>query len=59
MDEQIAFRVDAEVKAEFVERCKNMKRDPSEMCREIIAAFNEDRLRIIRKTETMGKLYDN
>jgi len=55
LDDKLVVRVSAKAKRKFVKGCKSMDREYQCFIREIIAAFNEGRLKIQPKK---GNIYD-
>lgn len=47
LDDQMAFRVDSAEKNSFEATCRSANRVPADVMREIVSAFNENRLRVM------------
>ena len=62
LDSNITYRADSDAKALFEKKCKSINKEPGDMHREIVDAFNRGSLRIAVSTETLtlhGELYVN
>jgi len=46
LDDRHAFRINKSDKKNFVEKCELLEVDPAELSRELIVAFNDDRVTI-------------
>ena len=55
-DDQIAFRIHAEERVQFEEKCAAAGRVSAELLREIVIAFNNNNLRIIKPKDQTQKL---
>lgn len=56
LDERFTFRIEGVAKDEFIKRCSEGDREPSDVLREIIDAFNEDRLTLRQSSTPKKKL---
>lgn len=56
LDDRLALRLNAKDKRAFVRKCDKSNRQYQDLLREMIVAFNEDRLRIV-KPDQLGDLY--
>jgi len=54
LDTSLNTRLSLEDRLEFEKRCRNIGKTPSTLIREVVVAFNEDRLRI-KPTEAQQK----
>lgn len=62
LNDRVDARINVEDKQRFIDKCDTMKRTWPSMLREMIVAFNENRLRIVvKKTDkqAMEKLYEH
>lgn len=59
LNDRFDIRVNDEDKQEFIDRCESIGRAPQIIFREIIAAFNENRLRILadKKFKSLQEIY--
>lgn len=55
-DDQIAFRIHTEEREQFDKKCAAAGRVSAELLREIVIAFNNDNLRIIKSKDQTPKL---
>lgn len=58
MDGKIQTRIAMDVQLAFDTKCASMNRKPNDVIREMVSAFNDDRL-TITQTEAERGLYDN
>ena len=46
LDDRLSLRIDSDVKKTFIDKCEEHSVDPNNILREMVSAFNEDRMKI-------------